>query len=66
MSLSADLPLSLNRFNSDDDARLRETLKRCSTTTYIAAREFRKTGNLEHLPTIVQGGDRTLRGARLA
>jgi len=42
-------------FTSEEDAHLRVTLKRCSTTTYIAAREFRKTGNPEHLLPIVHG-----------
>ena len=47
--------MPVNGFTPQDDAHLRETLKRCSATTYIAAREFRKTGSAEHLPTIVHG-----------
>jgi 3-hydroxyacyl-[acyl-carrier-protein] dehydratase len=45
----------MNAFTSEDEANLRETLKRCSATTCIAAREFRKTGDAEHLPAIVRG-----------
>jgi 3-hydroxyacyl-[acyl-carrier-protein] dehydratase len=39
----------------EDDAYLREALKRCSASTYEAACQFRKTGNTEHLPAIVLG-----------
>ena len=42
-------------FTADDDANLREALKRCSAATYEAAAQFRKTGNTEHLPAIVLG-----------
>jgi acyl carrier protein len=56
-----------NTFKADDDVRLREALKRCSPGTYLAAREFRKTGSVDHLPAIVHGVieryvDRDLRG----
>ena len=37
------------------DAGLRELLKRCSTATLAAAREFRRTGDTEQLPVIVRG-----------
>ncbi|MEO7413462.1 MAG: phosphopantetheine-binding protein [Opitutaceae bacterium] len=52
---------------AEDDAHLREALKRCSVSTYLAAREFRKTRSFDHLPTIVHGViersvDRELRG----
>ena len=39
----------------DDDALLRESLKRCSASTYEAAVQFRKTKNAEHLPAIIIG-----------
>jgi len=42
-------------FTPEDDAYLREALKRCSASTYEAACQFRKTGNTEHLPAIVLG-----------
>ena len=45
----------LKPFTSEDDANLREALKRCSAATYEAAAQFRKTGNIEHLPAIVLG-----------
>lgn len=39
----------------EDDALLRESLKRCSASTYEAAFQFRKTKNTEHLPAIILG-----------
>ncbi len=42
-------------FSPEDDAYLREVLKRCSAPTYEAASQFRKTRNTEHLPAIVLG-----------
>jgi 3-hydroxyacyl-[acyl-carrier-protein] dehydratase len=42
-------------FTPEDEVRLREALKRCSPSTFEAACQFRKTGNLEHLPVIVFG-----------
>jgi len=45
----------LKPFTPEDDANLREALKRCSAATYEAAAQFRKTGNTEHLPAIVLG-----------
>jgi 3-hydroxyacyl-[acyl-carrier-protein] dehydratase len=39
----------------DDDAALREALRRCSAPTYEAASQFRKTKNAEHLPAIILG-----------
>jgi len=47
--------LPLKPFTPEDDANLREALKRCSAATYEAAAQFRKTGNVEHLPAIVLG-----------
>lgn len=45
----------LKPFTPEDDANLRESLKRCSAATYEAAAQFRKTGNTEHLPAVVLG-----------
>lgn len=47
--------MSLKPFSPEDDANLREALKRCSAATYEAAAQFRKTGNTEHLPAVVLG-----------
>jgi acyl carrier protein len=38
-----------------DEEHLRDALKRCSPSTREAAREFRRTGNPDHLPAIVHG-----------
>jgi 3-hydroxyacyl-[acyl-carrier-protein] dehydratase len=38
-----------------EDAALREALKRCSRCTYIAAYQFRLTGDPDRLPTLVLG-----------
>ena len=42
-------------FTTEDDAHLRDTLKRFPLSTREAACEFRRTGSLEQLPAIVQG-----------
>ncbi|MDB6168322.1 MAG: Beta-hydroxyacyl-(acyl-carrier-protein) dehydratase FabA/FabZ [Verrucomicrobia bacterium] len=42
-------------FKPEDEASLRETLKRCSASTLEAACQFRRTGNVEHLPAIIFG-----------
>ncbi len=42
-------------FAPEDEAALREALKRCSPSTFEAAVQFRKTGNPEHLPAVVIG-----------
>ena len=47
--------IPLKPFTHEDDANLREAIKRCSAATYEAAAQFRKTGNIEHLPDIVLG-----------
>jgi 3-hydroxyacyl-[acyl-carrier-protein] dehydratase len=39
----------------DGDTLLRESLRRCSASTYEAASQFRKTRNTEHLPAIILG-----------
>jgi acyl carrier protein len=42
-------------FAPEDEAALREALKRCSPSTFEAAVQYRKTGNPEHLPAVVIG-----------
>jgi acyl carrier protein len=42
-------------FTPEDETALRETLKRCSPSTFEAAVQFRKTGNAEHVPAVVIG-----------
>jgi acyl carrier protein len=42
-------------FAPEDESALRESLKRCSPSTFEAAVQFRKTGNPEHLPAVVIG-----------
>jgi acyl carrier protein len=48
-------PASPKAFAPEDEAALREALKRCSPSTFEAAIQFRKTGNPEHLPAVVIG-----------
>src|SRR5436190_2418084 len=48
-------PIPAKPFAPEDEAALREALKRCSPSTFDAAVQFRKTGNPEHLPAIVIG-----------
>ena len=45
----------LKPFTADEDAKLRDSLKRCSPETYAAARAFRETGDLAHIPPLVHG-----------
>jgi len=42
-------------FAPEDEAALREALKRCSPSAFEAAVQFRKTGNAEHVPAVVIG-----------
>lgn len=42
-------------FAPEDEAALREALKRCSPSTFEAAVQYRKTGNAEHVPAVVIG-----------
>jgi 3-hydroxyacyl-[acyl-carrier-protein] dehydratase len=44
-----------NHITPDDHPDLREALKRCSPETYYAACKFRKTGEREHLHTVILG-----------
>jgi 3-hydroxyacyl-[acyl-carrier-protein] dehydratase len=48
-------PFVLKPVAPEDEAALRESLKRCSPSTFEAAIQFRKTGNPEHLPAVVIG-----------
>ncbi len=43
------------QFAPEDEAALREALKRCSPSTFEAAVQYRKTGNPEHVPAVVIG-----------
>ncbi len=54
-SVAAPTLAAARNFTSEDEAQLREALKRCSASTFEAACQFRKTGNLEHLPVIIFG-----------
>ena len=42
-------------FTPEDEAALREYLKRCSPSTFEAAVQYRRTGNPEHVPAVVIG-----------
>ena len=48
-------PLTPKPFAPEDEAALREALKRCSPSAFEAAVQFRKTGNPEHVPAVVIG-----------
>jgi 3-hydroxyacyl-[acyl-carrier-protein] dehydratase len=48
-------PAASKPFAPEDEAALREALKRCSPSTFEAAVQFRKTGNAEHVPAVVIG-----------
>ena len=52
---SKPFPAPLKPFAPEDEAALREALKRCSPSTFEAAVQFRKTGNPEHVPAVVIG-----------
>src|SRR3954468_12578648 len=49
------LPTPPKPFAPEDEAALREALKRCSPSAFEAAVQFRKTGNPEHVPAVVIG-----------
>lgn len=55
VSNTKPFPLASKPFAPEDEAALREALKRCSPSTFEAAVQFRKTGNPEHVPAIVIG-----------
>jgi 3-hydroxyacyl-[acyl-carrier-protein] dehydratase len=48
-------PPAANGFTPQDEAALRDALKRCSPATREAASGFRRTGSAEFLPAIVHG-----------
>jgi 3-hydroxyacyl-[acyl-carrier-protein] dehydratase len=52
---SKPFPDVTKAFTPEDESLLRESLKRCSPSTFEAAVQFRKTGNPEHLPAVVIG-----------
>lgn len=52
---SAQSRFNAPSFSPEDDAQLRDALKRCSASTCAAALEFRRTRNADCLPAIVQG-----------
>ncbi len=54
-SASKSLTLVTKPFAPEDEAALREALKRCSPSTFEAAVQFRKTGNADHMPAVVIG-----------
>ena len=45
----------LRELSADDLTQLRDALKRCSPATFAAACEFRRTGRVEYLTSIVTG-----------
>jgi 3-hydroxyacyl-[acyl-carrier-protein] dehydratase len=52
---SKPFPTTPKTFAPEDEAALREALKRCSPSTFEAAVQYRKTGNAEHVPAVVIG-----------
>ena len=46
---------SAKRFTAEDEAFLKDSLRRCSPASYEAAVQFRKTGNPEFVPAILLG-----------
>jgi len=52
---SKPFPVLAKPFAPEDEVALRESLKRCSPSTFEAAVQFRKTGNPEHVPAVVIG-----------
>lgn len=54
-SASKPQPTTPKPFGPEDEATLRESLKRCSPSTFEAAVQFRKTANPEHVPAVVIG-----------
>lgn len=50
------MPVPLNRkLTEEEDAALRDSLKRCSEETIQAAIAYREKGEIEHVPVIVEG-----------
>jgi acyl carrier protein len=48
-------PAAVNGFTQQDEAALRDALKRCSPETREAATGFRRTRSAEYLPAIIHG-----------
>lgn len=48
-------PMPVAPLTAEEEATLRESLKRCSPSAVEAAVQFRKTGNPEHLPSVIIG-----------
>lgn len=48
-------PAAVGGFTPQDEAALRDALRRCSAATREAASGFRRTGSVEFLPAIVHG-----------
>ena len=49
------IPATHGSFGSNEDARLRDALRRCSAATREAAFAFRRTGSIEYIPAIIHG-----------
>lgn len=49
------MPTTPKTFGPEDETALRESLKRCSPSTFEAAVQFRKTANPDHVPAVVIG-----------
>ncbi len=47
--------MEIKNFTSEDEANLRDSLKRCSPETIDAAINFRKTGDISQINTVVLG-----------
>jgi len=48
-------PTQPRRFTAEEEALLRESLRRCSPATLEAALQFRRTGSPDHIPCILIG-----------
>lgn len=53
--IETSLPAKLKAFTSEDEAALRDSLKRCSPATIEAAIGYRKSGEASHLPAVIIG-----------
>jgi 3-hydroxyacyl-[acyl-carrier-protein] dehydratase len=52
---AAATPPAMPAFTEAEEARLRDSLKRCSTGTIEAACAYRRTGSADLIPTIIGG-----------
>jgi len=55
LGMQSFAPAAVSGFTPQDDAALRDALKRCSLATRDAASGFRRTGSAEYLPAIIHG-----------